>query len=135
MQKVLALLALTAALAFASLGGATPVLASSRPVVYNTTRVGPWNHPAIRPGKILGVGYSTWGIRHISWRTWYSRHAFGHGQAFGYFVSEHHITKYHARVLLYDVRTHRGRAYFAKMKITAHGHRTIWATMHSGVWS
>jgi hypothetical protein len=133
-QKALVRLALVAALATGSLGAAVPASATSRTVVYNTTNTGPWNHPAIRPGRILATGYSTWGIRHISWLTWHSGGAYGHGQAFGYFTSEHHITRYRAHVSLYDVKTHHGRPYFAKMKIGAHGHRAIWATMRAGVW-
>jgi hypothetical protein len=45
-----------------------------------------------------------------------------------------YVTRYNANVTLYEVKTHHGTQYFAKMKISAHGHRTIWATMRGGSW-
>lgn len=108
---------------------------SSRPVVaYNTASPGPWNHPAPRPHALLSGGYGTWGARHLSWSRWNTRSAKGHGQAFGYFVSES-LTTYPASVSLWDVKNHHGLRYFAKMKMSAHGHKTIRLTMRGGTWT
>ena len=115
---------------------ASAAQASSRPVVaYNTRSPGPWNHPATRPSAVLAPGYATWGARHLSWPRWNARSANGHGQAFGYFVSESHLTTYSASVSLWDVKSHHGLRYFAKMKISAHGHKTIRLTMRAGTWA
>jgi hypothetical protein len=33
------------------------------------------------------------------------------------------------------VKNHHGLRYFAKMKISAHGHKTLRLTMHGGTWT
>lgn len=118
--------------------------ASSRPVVaYNTHYAGvwdqptAWSHPASRPYALLSTGYATWGARHLSWSRWGARSATGHGQEFQVVESQRgdYITTYRASVSLWDVKTHHGLRYFAKMKISAHGHKTIRLTMRSGTWA
>jgi hypothetical protein len=88
MRKVVVSLGLVAGLLGGGVGAVVPASASSRTVVYNTTNPGPWNHPASRPGKILGAGYAIWGMRRVSWSKWNVKSAYGHGRAFGNFVSE-----------------------------------------------
>jgi hypothetical protein len=112
--------------------------ASSRSVkAYNTTSPGPWNHPATRPRAVLAPGYATWGARHLSWPRWGARSASGHGQEFQTVESQtgDYITTYNASVSLWDVKSHHGLRYFAKLKISAHGHKTIRLTMRSGTWA
>jgi hypothetical protein len=73
-------------------------------------------------------------MRHLHWTSWRSGAAYGHGQAFGYFASEYHVTTYAAHTHLYDVKTHHGVPYFSKMEISAHGHKTMWVSMSQGMW-
>jgi hypothetical protein len=118
---------------------------TGRVVAYNTKYTGewppyatfptPWSHPAAHPQALLSDGYSIWGARHLSWTSWGARSAHGNGQAFGYFVSESHLTTYRASVSLWDVKSHHGLRYFAKLKISAHGHKTIRLTIRSGSWA
>jgi hypothetical protein len=135
MKRMLGCLALAVSVAGGSIGVAAPASASARTVAYNTTGTGPWNHPATRPAKILAPGYAPWGVRFLSWSSWKPSSASGHGQAFGYFNSECCVTKYPANIKLYDVKMHLGKSYFAKMEISARGHKTIWLSMHRGAWT
>jgi len=121
---------------------------SGRVVAYNTKYTGewpphatfptPWSHPAARPHALLSDGYAIWGARHLSWSRWGARSASGRGQEFQVVESQttgDYITTYNASVSLWDVKSHHGLRYFAKMKISAHGHKTIHLTMRSGAWA
>jgi hypothetical protein len=117
----------------ASAASAAPSGARLVPVVYSGT--GTWNGVHVRPGKMIFVGYGPWGVRRVSWSRWSQAGAAGHGQAFGYFVSEHYVTRYAATVTFSDVKVHHGTRYFTHMRIAGTGHKTIRLHMSNGSWT
>jgi hypothetical protein len=118
---------LGAAVAEASTAAATPVLYSCG--------MGPdWGCPAVKPGELVfGAHYGVEGMR---WSLW-SKTAHGSGHYFAGFNVRNGkpLRSYHASVTAYDIKTHNGRRYFDKLKITASGHPTHWLHVaSSGLW-
>ncbi|HWG65316.1 MAG TPA: hypothetical protein VG253_26835 [Streptosporangiaceae bacterium] len=83
-----------------------------------------WGCPTVRPGEIaFGALYD---VARIKWSSWSARTAYGRGHYYGF-------GSYKANVKLYDVKTHRGRRFFAWIKITASGHKTRYLSF-DGFW-
>jgi hypothetical protein len=126
MRKTLGYATLIAAIGASGVGAfEAPAAAASRTVVYVCGMAGHWQCPQVRPDEI-GFG-ALYDVANISWSTWRSLSATGHGHYYGF-------GSYNANVKLYYVKVHNGHRYFAWIRITARGHRTRYLQYSSGTW-
>jgi hypothetical protein len=129
--------ALTAGLCAAAAGpakAAPSAPARKLPVVYLGGMAGPWGSPSVRPHEFfLGAD---WVISRLKWSSWTQRSATGHGTYDACAGANGPCTKFYAGVTVSVVKVHRGKRYFADMKITGKHRKTMYLVMSSklGWW-
>jgi len=69
----------------------------------------------------------------LRWKHW-NKTAYGRGKFWAAEGPNGPVTRYRASMGLSDVKTHHDTRYYTHMKITAHGHKTIYLHYGTGGW-
>ena len=138
MKTTIVTVAAVAALAAAAAGAlpaiAAPAAPASRtPVVYTQGMGAKWGGPARRPHS-FGLG-ADFGITKMTWSSWTSKGAFGHGHLVACAGAAGPCAIFRAGVRLSTVKRHNGTRYFATMILTGKHRRTQRLVMRHGAWT